>query len=275
MDIVQANPDKDWDYDTLSYNKNITWKIIKSNPDKPWCYKELSKHPNITWKIVQENPDKPWDYRELSSNRNITWEIVQANPDKPWSYYGLSTANPNITWDIVQENSDKPWNYKHMSSNPIITWEIIQSNPDKPWDYDRFSDNPNMTYEIMINNNNESQNIVFNYKSQDEYLAQYLCNTEDIDITNPYELSQFKYLSSNPNITFKFIKEKLDKPWNYMQLALNEFTLEKDLFFRKKLREWFKKSDLKRELIANLWHPKNYEKFKYYDPEMFLENEDN
>jgi hypothetical protein len=49
--------------------------------------------------------------------------------------------------------------------------------------------------------------------------------------------------------------------------------LEKDIFFRKKLREWFKKSDLKQELIANLWHPKNYEKFIYYDPEMFLDDE--
>jgi hypothetical protein len=55
---------------------------------------------------------------------------------------------------------------------------------------------------------------------------------------------------------------------------LNKFTLEKEMFFRKKLHEWFKKSDLKRELIAKLWHPKNYEKFKYYDPEMFSEEEE-
>ena len=46
------------------------------------------------------------------------------------------------------------------------------------------------------------------------------------------------------------------------------------MFFKKYLREWFKKSDLKKELIENLWHPKNYDKFKYYDPEMFLEEEE-
>ena len=55
---------------------------------------------------------------------------------------------------------------------------------------------------------------------------------------------------------------------------MNTFELEKDLFFRKKLRQWFKKSALKEELISKLWHPKNFEKFKYYDPEMF-ENENN
>jgi dephospho-CoA kinase len=57
-------------------------------------------------------------------------------------------------------------------------------------------------------------------------------------------------------------------------LELNKFTSEKEMFFRKKLSEWFKKSNLKRELIANLWHPKNYEKFKYYDLDMFSNEED-
>ena len=30
---------------------------------------------------------------------------------------------------------------------------------------------------------------------------------------------------------------------------------------------------LKEELIAKLWHPRNFEKFKYYDPEMYPEEE--
>jgi dephospho-CoA kinase len=79
--------------------------------------------------------------------------------------------------------------------------------------------------------------------------------------------------SKNPNITFEMIRNNINKSWDSNNLSLNTFTLEKEMFFRKKLSEWFKKSDLKRELIANLWHPKKYEKFKYYDPEMFLEED--
>ena len=45
-------------------------------------------------------------------------------------------------------------------------------------------------------------------------------------------------------------------------------------FIRKKHQEWFKKSALKEELIAKLWHPTNFEKFKYYDPDMFDNIED-
>lgn len=40
---------------------------------------------------------------------------------------------------------------------------------------------------------------------------------------------------------------------------------------RKQLQEEFKKSKLKEELMAKIWHPKNFEKFKYLDSETFGE----
>ena len=75
------------------------------------------------------------------------------------------------------------------------------------------------------------------------------------------------YLCANPSITYVTVKS---------DGSLTFFTVDekKEMFFRKKLREWFKKSDLKRELIAKLWHPKKYKKYKYYDPEMFSDGEE-
>jgi hypothetical protein len=137
-EIVQANPDKNWDYHWLSANPNITWEIVQDNPDKGWNDYCLSLNPNITWGIIQANPNKDWHYSLLSSNHNITWEIVQDNPDKAWSYYGLS-SNPNITWEIMQANQcDDPgrkWRYGRLSSNPNITWGIVQDNPNHNWNY--------------------------------------------------------------------------------------------------------------------------------------------
>ena len=46
-------------------------------------------------------------------------------------------------------------------------------------------------------------------------------------------------------------------------------TKAKENFICKELSEWFKKSELKEELMATIWHPKNFEKFKYLDPELF------
>lgn len=39
----------------------MTWEIIEANPDKPWNWWVLSKHPNITLDIVEANLDKHWN----------------------------------------------------------------------------------------------------------------------------------------------------------------------------------------------------------------------
>lgn len=54
-----------------------------------------------------------------------------------------------------------------------------------------------------------------------------------------------------------------------MGLYLVPMTTIKEKFIRKELSEWFKKSELKEELMATIWHPKNFDKFKYLDPELF------
>jgi hypothetical protein len=54
-------------------------------------------------------------------------------------------------------------------------------------------------------------------------------------------------------------------------LSQNPMTNAKENFIRKELSELFKKSELKEELMATIWHPKNFEKFKYWDPDVFEE----
>ena len=68
-------------------------EIIQANPDKQWNWERISKHPNITWEIIQANPYYPWDWEYVSQNTNITWEFIQANPDKEWSWLWIS-LNP-------------------------------------------------------------------------------------------------------------------------------------------------------------------------------------
>ena len=69
--FILDNPDKSWDWDEISGNPNISWKIVKDNPDKPWNWYHLSYNPNITLQYVKENPDKNWDWEWLSENPNI------------------------------------------------------------------------------------------------------------------------------------------------------------------------------------------------------------
>ena len=177
-------------------------------------------------------------WNTISRNRDITWEIVQANPSKRWCYSGLS-ENPNITWEIVQANPDKRWSYIGLSYNPNITREIVKSNPDKDW-----------SYRVLRETWSKPKSAFY----------------------KPSCMSV--WLSLDPILTWEMVQANPRKCWDYYYLSMNRFTLEKEMFFRKKLPEWFKKSDLKRELIAKVWHPKNYEKFKYYDPDMFSDGDE-
>lgn len=66
------------------------------------------------------------------------------------------------------------------------------------------------------------------------------------------------------------ISEVWENPYDwgyYMDIKINIFPIS----MINKLQQWFKKSKLKEELMANVWHPKNFEKFKYLDPETFEE----
>jgi hypothetical protein len=62
-------------YYYLSQNPNITPDIVQANPDKPWNYDALSIHPNITSDIVSENLDKPWNFNELAQKQEINQTI--------------------------------------------------------------------------------------------------------------------------------------------------------------------------------------------------------
>jgi len=48
-------------------------------------------------------------------------------------------------------------------------------------------------------------------------------------------------------------------------------TYAREKYIRSRFQEWFKQSELKSELMANVWHPRNIEKFKYLDSEHFGE----
>jgi hypothetical protein len=107
---------KKW-FESVLFLQSIINAVDKDFDDDDW--ESISSNPNLTWKIVQHNPDNPWDWYGISENPNITWDIVQQNPDYPWDWDGLS-MNPNLTWDIVKQNPDKPWNWKWLlMENPF------------------------------------------------------------------------------------------------------------------------------------------------------------
>ena len=81
-------------------------------------------------------------------------------------------------------------------------------------------------------------------------------------LDNPDKEWDYGRLSINPNITWDIVKSNPDKPWDYDILYQNAMSLSKENFIRKKLQEDFSKSELKRELMEVIFHPKNLSKWE-------------
>ena len=71
--------------------ENHLLQLLEAFPDKPWNWWELSENQNITLDYALSNPDKPWDWGRLSFNPNNTIDDVMSHLDKHWD---CSTYQP-------------------------------------------------------------------------------------------------------------------------------------------------------------------------------------
>ena len=88
----------------------IPWSIISQMLDKNWNWDQLSKNKDLTIDIVKQHVTF-WDWFSISSHRNITLSDVLENPDLPWNWSGLS-SNPSITRPIKEQHPELPWTTK-------------------------------------------------------------------------------------------------------------------------------------------------------------------
>ena len=102
LDIINANPEIDWNWELLSYCKYISLESIVANLDKPWNWDTISTYPNITWDFINANLDIPWNWTQISMHPNITEDIIEKNINKKvkgkliWKW-GSVSKNKNIT----------------------------------------------------------------------------------------------------------------------------------------------------------------------------------
>lgn len=87
--------------------------LLEQSFDKNWNWDQLSQNPNITINIV----DKSWYWDSLSLNFTLTIEFIKKYTEgdkcKPWDW-DLISRNKNFTLDIIEKESHLPWNWKGM-----------------------------------------------------------------------------------------------------------------------------------------------------------------
>ena len=82
-----------------------------------------------------------------------------------------------------------------------------------------------------------------------KYLSENPNITWKIVQQNPDKPWNWDYLSENPNITWKIIQENPDEPWNWSWLSTNTFNLRK-YEYTPQLKE-----------VYEYWYPKEYKQY--------------
>ena len=129
-------------------------------------------------------------------------------------YDNCISCNKNISLEYIIKNPDKKWNYSHMSFNPNITLEYVLKNPYKDWMPEAlayiFTFNPEEYFINNIKNNKYYIDLELNFSIEE---IEYYKNKYNYNITKKY------MLSCNPNISWNYIIENLDKKWNFSSIS--------------------------------------------------------
>lgn len=282
---VYDNCDHPWDWGALSTNPNITMDIVLEYRDLPWCWDEFSTNTSLSWPQIIKKCFYPWNWKNIKRNTSLMWELFQPtttpqqtlNTFNTFLFYGMIylfltwfvtgsfnwkklSSHPKLTWKYINhpKNKKRPWNWITISSHPNITWEIINANPNCPWNWIGVSSNPNITWNLVQAN----PEYPWNY----DYLSKNKNITWDIIMQNKEKAWNWQGISENPNISWEIIDANLDKPWNWWKLNNNDMSKTKQFYIECRLRQymqtWFQTSDVKKEMMETLFHPKNINKFK-------------
>lgn len=209
--IIQPDEVQRVDWHLLSAHSSITMIDVINNPKYEWDDRYLSANPNITSNfILNEGKNRKWFVPSVCSNPGITTRDIFKSVLKPmfeWDYKNLS-ANPNLPITFVNDNLNQDWNYHSISV--LSSLNDLHKFHQIKWDAHGLSMNPNISFEYVneypyINWHKES--LLMNPSVPLETIANNIKWWNDIKFVE-------RYLSSNPSITFDWIKKnRLNVDW--------------------------------------------------------------
>ncbi len=170
-------------------------------------FKVKNRQSEIFYGIVEEFNDnekyKIWYWKYLSNQLNVNWNVVKNNPLAKWNYK-LMSLNENINLNIIKNYPDKEWDYELYCSN--INFKIEDKNQIPKFSIYQFSKNPNFTYQNLLN-----------YKNK---------------------ILDWSHISSSKILNINFIRENLDKNWNWFNLSENQYLLNFETYIQNQDLPW-------------------------------------
>jgi len=249
---------KPWNWNILSYNKSIMFKIIDLNYDFDYKFNwdGISQYNNLSMDFIYTYRRKlNWNY--ICANKNITLFDIKEYSFLPWKFDILSNNN-NISFEFILKHLRYNWDWSVISMRSDITIFNIENNLQLPWHwFYGISSNPNITIEFIrkvmkIKSTKLHINLSWDLISLNENILM-------IDIANNLDLPwNWNVILHNRNITFNFIDKYSDKITGWQALKYNKFKHQKRLFINDKYREYIASYKIQKWWITDiLYNPKH------------------
>lgn len=275
--VIERNPDLPWIYNGrynsyyggINHNETVTVKFIRENPEIKWNFEHLSRHMNVKGirkDLLTEKP-LPWDHRSICRNKTLTSKFLLENPDLiKWNFEELS-KNRHLDFDQLIGLSDR-WDWYDLIHNPSVTtkfvyayfekfeayiFRFIRSGKVKIQDiitkYPHFVTTPN-----LVNHPDLTADIILSLPKLKDWSKVKLSRHPKLTVSDYRKLLaanitlDFKTLSENPNISYDFIYDTQEKPWDYQRLSYNKFNHEKKVRIAYRIQHRYKVNCRKKKM---------------------------
>ena len=226
-DLVDKNPNLNWDWPLLGANPNFQIEEIiylRDKYNKPRKL-HLCQNPHFKIEHVFKYKNEQIDWTDLSAHPNITMDIVQEHSYMRWDSNGL-VFNPNLTLEFCQNEKNKPaslWNYLRV--------EYTDSDQ-----YDCFNN-------ILRNSNITIPGLIQYIKDNKNIDTSYFFNNPNLiisEIQDPLILHEFErilsgtnwcqqYTYQNPNIDINFVNKYKHLPLKWDHLVVKQKITVEDI----------------------------------------------
>ena len=154
-------------------------------------------------------------------------DIIEENSDLEWVWRGI-TENPNLTINFIRKyenNFEGCWDI--ISRNKNIQMEDIENNLYLPWDFEFISNNTNLSEATLA----VTIDFALKYKNKMDWDWVFLNEKMTLEIIglNPDLPWNYRYISSNPNLTINFIKKYPNKDWSWSIISCNSNITMEDI----------------------------------------------
>jgi len=230
---------KNWNFDFLSLNPNIKFADIIQYRYFNWNWRYVSGRDDLDFNFVFDNLNLNWDWYQLSGNKNLTLEILDKNIDWDWE---MVSANPKLTFT----NLNKYPKIDYLSQNPNLTFDVVLNNlyNDLNWDVDKLSSHPNLSFDFVFNHIDIIEwnwYLLSRHKNLSFDIIQDYFNLNYSDHINSVHKWDMKGLSENPNLTIDFIIRNHTEHWDWKEISRNDMNISKGKYLKSKLIKQYKK----------------------------------